>query len=665
MLMTAVVMLLSMSISANAELNLPTKMLGNENYYFYKVKKGDSIYGIAATIGIDVEELVRYNPAARDGVAKDQLLFFPVKDFQQQAKPVPQSTDVIIKTAPKTITHVVKRGESVYGIAQTYDMNVDDLVAANPQINEGIKAGDVITIPQPGERKVEPGQKVEPTNTIYHTIKRGETLYSVSKLYNCSIEEIMRLNPGVTADHFQADDVIKVSPGTANGTLTVSKPVQQFVPYEVKEGDTFENVALKHGIDLAKLRAANPDVDKLKKGKTIYLPQQGSVTKVTDMSAATEQDLERTYANQLDSVYNKVHQVEFDDKIDIAMILPFQLQNPEPPRQALLYTDYYRGFAIAIDSIGNNCGKRVTLDVYDTEHNLDVTDSLLALSKMKNYDVLIAPSEPKQLQRINKFGMENNVPVLNVFSTKNDDYTNNPMTIQVNIPSSYLNGRVIDFIDSKYNDYTVVYLEDPDLEKKDIYKDLQAHFKNTNRPTKTLTIVHDLTFKSLSQYLDPGTNYLFLPSSGEKSLLSKVASAIAETKEKRFDCEMAMIGYPEYTIFANEFKPTLKRIDTYIFSRFYNPGNAQSKAVEAKYLKMFDDEPMKTTPDMMLTGFDTGMFVINSLSANHELTSKEAAYKGIQTSFNFERASNWGGAINKSVKFIHFDPDSDKVTVEE
>lgn len=658
-------------IAAQAQLKLPTKNLGNDTYYYYKVKSGESIHGIAQQIGVSVDDLVRYNPSARDGVSKNQLLFLPVKDFNKNYKSPGSEPQLNAQTAPKTITHTVKSGESVYGIARSYNLSVDDLVASNPLIDNGINPGDEIIIPQPNS--VEQHQATTPDEVpavepieqgvIFHTIKRGESLYSVSKLYKTSIESLIELNPGVSAEHFRADDVIKVKPGDTRN-ITVNRPIKQFIPYEVKEGETYESIALANGIDVKELRAANPEMSKVKKGKTIYIPRPATETTVVNSADASVQDLERTYGGHIDEVYNEVHGISHDDRINIAIVLPFQLQKAEPPRQALLYTDFYRGFAVAIDSIGNNCGKQVTLDVYDTEHNLNVTDSLLALEKMKTYDVIIAPSEPKQLERINRFGKDNNVPILNVFSIKNDDYTTNPMTMQVNIPSSYLAGRVIEFIDKKFNDYTIVYLDDPDHEKKDIYRDLQNHFEKAGRPVKTLTIASELTAKKLSQYMDPGSSYLFLPSTGEKSLLEKVATGIGQAKEQRYDCDVALIGYPEYTMYTNEYKTKFQAIDTYMFSRFYNPRDYRVKSIEQHYKRLFDDEIMNTTPNMMLIGFDTGMFVIKGLAGNHELNSHEAAYKGIQTSFDFERVSNWGGSINKSVKFVHFTPDG-KIVVEE
>lgn len=69
-------------------LDLPVKKVRGEQYYYYKVKKGESIYGISKSLGLSVEEIVRYNPASADGVHKGDLLVFPYAEYAPAIDPV-------------------------------------------------------------------------------------------------------------------------------------------------------------------------------------------------------------------------------------------------------------------------------------------------------------------------------------------------------------------------------------------------------------------------------------------------------------------------------------------------------------------------------------------------------------------------------------------------
>lgn len=74
--LTAAVML---AVCASAvALDLKTKKVKGVEYYYYKVKKGESLYGISKSIGLSVEDIISANPFAADGVRKGDILLFPV-----------------------------------------------------------------------------------------------------------------------------------------------------------------------------------------------------------------------------------------------------------------------------------------------------------------------------------------------------------------------------------------------------------------------------------------------------------------------------------------------------------------------------------------------------------------------------------------------------------
>ena len=646
-LVTLAIASIIVACTVSAKLNLPTKTLGTERYYYYEVGKNETIHGVAAKIGVSKEDIIKFNPSARNGLVKKQLIFLPVSEFDTPAKPTaPRKVDV--NTLNNSILHVVKSGESVYGIAKAYNLSESDLVNANPSISGGLKVGEQLLIPTKAATATSDG-------IVYHTVKKGETLYGVARDYNTTIEKLMELNPGISGNNFRADDVIKVLPNTIKDII-INKPIKQFVPYVVANGDTYESVAAANGVTVKALRDANPDMKKLKKGKTIYIPKNSTDKQVVSTSTLTAQQLEETYKDKLDEVFEDVHQPNKDNSIDISIVLPFQLGMKNQSRNAKNYEEFYNGFLLALDSVGSRLTQPLNLNVFDTKQNLVTTDSILRLDVMKKSDIIIAPSEADQLLRVLRFGKNNDIDVLNCFATQNDDYINNIRSMQVNIPSPYMNAKVNEYIDNKFKDYVLVFLDDPSEQFKDIYDDIKSHAETTNHQRKTLTIASDLTGKSLSRYLEPGSNYLFIPSNGKESFFNKFAAGIKEAKDMRVDCELALLGHPEYTMYIKKHKDELMDIDTYIYSRFYLPDNQEVADINSKYVKTFGSKAANSTPNMSVFGFDTGMFLVNAFSHGIAPGSKKSAYKGVQTNFNFERANNWAGFINKSVRIIHLTP---------
>ena len=400
---------------------------------------------------------------------------------------------------------------------------------------------------------------------------------------------------------------------------------------------------------------------KLKKGKTIYIPRKAIDKQLVNTSTLNEKQLEEAYKDKIDGIYEDVIAPNKNNSIDISVILPFQLGMKDQTRNAANYVEFYNGFLLALDSVGSKLTKPLNLNVYDTKHNLNVTDSLLAIDKLKTSDIIIAPSEPKQLEKILNYGKNNNIDVLNCFATQNDDYINNSRVMQVNIPSPYLNARINEYLDTKFKDYVLVYLDDPQEENKDIYEDIKKHASEVKHQNKTLTIASELSGKTLSKYLEPGSSYLFIPANGKESLLNKFAAGLIEAKKTRIDCDLELLGHPEYTMYIKKHKDELMAMDTHIYSRFYLPTSEKVNDIKNRYVKTFGSQPSNSTPNMSVFGFDVGMFLVNAYVKGVIPGSKQSAYNGIQTNFNFERANNWAGYINKSVRIIHLTPKNDLI----
>lgn len=78
--LTAVVAALACIMSALA-LDLPVKTLKGTKYYYYKVKKNETVYGVSKKLGLTRDEIVNHNPAAEDGIKKGMILYFPYDEY--------------------------------------------------------------------------------------------------------------------------------------------------------------------------------------------------------------------------------------------------------------------------------------------------------------------------------------------------------------------------------------------------------------------------------------------------------------------------------------------------------------------------------------------------------------------------------------------------------
>jgi LysM repeat protein len=85
--------------------------------------------------------------------------------------------------------HSVIKGETLYSISKKYNISSEDILKANPEIKNGVQENSILTIPKSVKNIV------SSENVISHKVEAKETLYSISKKYNVSIEEIIAKNP--------------------------------------------------------------------------------------------------------------------------------------------------------------------------------------------------------------------------------------------------------------------------------------------------------------------------------------------------------------------------------------------------------------------------------------------------------------------------------------
>ena len=218
----------SFSLAASQPSLPKVEILGKE-YYYYEVKKGDSIYGIAKQFGWDINELIRLNPNTVSELKKGSRLYYPtgrgvegVDDDDASAAPAATGRGEAATEAEATpaepveaepIRHLVKKGETVYSISRQYNIPLEAIYASHPSAKQGIKAGETLVIRQ--DASSVPSDK----KYAYYTIKRGDTLFALAKQYNVTVADILKANPGVSESNFRAGDTVRIPTGQSTRSV--------------------------------------------------------------------------------------------------------------------------------------------------------------------------------------------------------------------------------------------------------------------------------------------------------------------------------------------------------------------------------------------------------------------------------------------------------------
>lgn len=134
------------AISTAFALDLPVKRVNGHDYYYYEVKRGETLLQIAERLGVSRENIIRYNPAASDCLRPGSNLYLPVDKFRDSNESNPGLDD-----SGKGLRYKVQRGESLYGISYHFRISPESIIALNPKAEYGVKAGDILILPLQGQ----------------------------------------------------------------------------------------------------------------------------------------------------------------------------------------------------------------------------------------------------------------------------------------------------------------------------------------------------------------------------------------------------------------------------------------------------------------------------------------------------------------------------------
>ena len=649
---TLLFLFIGITISTFAQnINYPKKTINGKEFYIYHVVSGEGFFAIGRKFNTTQEEILKYNPDAQYGLKGNQELLIPVN-----AQKAPSESENIF-------IHTVQPGETLYAIANMYHVTTQKLIELNPSSDKGIKIGFELRIPQSDINAS--------TNTdnkyVYHTIAPKETLFSVQKKYNSTIESIMIENPGLTPGTFTIGKVIRIIPDLQPEEIIeqeiikdVPKHKPTYIQYKVKRKETLFSISQKFNVSIQSILDSNPGLTKLSKNDIINIPTEETATLEEDYKQP-ETEIKPTIDSTrlINDIYNKINEVQKKNEITVALLLPFMLNQPESVESSL-YVEYYEGFLLAVDSLKKQ-GVSINLYVYDTEKSKNTVKTILNKPEAKNFDLIIGPVDDALIKIVADFAIQNNINMVNVFSLKNEEVTNNAHIFQTNIPHPYLYAETTQEFCNRFKDRKVVFIKDENAnDKKDFITTLKTDLNRQSLPYTEHTL-NEILANDAAVLTSINQPILLVPTSENISVLSKILPELRKVKEEHPDLVLSLFGYPEWQKNVSSFIESFYILDTYIYTRFYiDPTDKQTEIFYQKFKYWYSKELINASPKFGILGFDTGMYFLNALwkyGRNFETQLDQINARSIQTDFYFQRINNWSGFINKGIYFVNFRPD--------
>lgn len=201
---------------------------------YYTVKTGDSLWSISKRFGITVDELKKANNLKSNLLSIGQNLIIPGL------------------TSDTTDEYIVKKGDTLYGIARKFGLTVTELKKLNNLISNSLSIGDVLKVSKSTSN-------INGDNT--YTVKKGDSLYSIAQKYKTDVDTLKRLN-NLTSNNLSINQILKIP-----------KQSQTNQVYTVEKGDNLYGIARKFNTTVAAIKKLNNlDSDNLSISQKLLIP---------------------------------------------------------------------------------------------------------------------------------------------------------------------------------------------------------------------------------------------------------------------------------------------------------------------------------------------------------------------------------------------------------
>ena len=589
--------------------------IAGKKYYIHRVQKKQTVYSICRLYSVSEKELASSNPELFDGLKEGQELKIPV------SVDTPKSKDYIY--------HTVEAKQTAYFIAHKYGISVDELFLLNPEAKNGLKIGEELKIKKktsvPVNVKIVDNKAVTTTATatvvnqakdvnkiktdsikyIKHKVKKKETLYSISKMYNISSDEILSANPSVKANGLRKGEIINIP---------------------IKEEKIEEELAW-----------------------------EGNDTIVSDtlISDSVDCELSPVFDNQR--------------VIKIGLLLPFDLDiktlNLELSKQETSPTvirpntkpffEFYQGLLLSLKQFKKD-GYSFDLYVYDTKKSVYTAKSIITKPEIKQLDFIIGPIYQNVFDTVVKY-MPAGIPIINPLIDVSSSQSQKNTIMQNRFSKEVLYNEIVNHLTEYHNVNYIIIHNGKGSELKTIEKYKDVLLSSIDSLTDTITIktvnFNDGKRKAIEGAISKGrTNIVIIPSLEQ----GFVTNVITNLHVAAVEDSVILIGMEEWLKYNIEVKYYHSLYLAVFKNRYVDYKNDRVLKFQKEFMNEYGGVPSIYS----FVGYDTFKYYTNAFtSLTDDISNCLDKYKevGLSQKYSFEKKDNH--FINNGLFVVQYNKD--------
>ena len=188
-------------------------------------------------------------------------------------------------------SYTVKEGDTLESIAKVFRVSPSDIKSLNPTLEKGLQKGMLLIIP--GD-EISYFNKKQPTGFEKYTVKDKETLYGLAQRFHITQDDLRRYNMILYKKELRKGQEITI-PLYRDAPKEISKGKEGLTKYIVKPGEGLWRIAQNYGVTQETLERLNPNLpNPLKEGMEIWVPAgKSGVPEVTTDKALVLYQVEK------------------------------------------------------------------------------------------------------------------------------------------------------------------------------------------------------------------------------------------------------------------------------------------------------------------------------------------------------------------------------------
>lgn len=568
-------------------------IIDGKKFIIHTVEKGHTLYAISKRYMVTLEDIVKENPSSSTGVKVGDRLRIPYDRIDKAVARNPAPT-----IEKDYLLHTVSKKETLYSISKRYEVDPSDIIESNPEAAVSLREGASLKIPV-ARVKFVPSVNLIPADdgtTITHKVGKMETMYSLSKLYNVTVEEIKAANGGL-------------------------------------------GQGLREGMDLRipkNPEARNPGQSKSPSSENPF--QTTTTLGSSPISRSSDGKNPVMFGNY-----------------KVAMMLPFEMGRMDSIDRLgheLVALEFYQGAMIAIDSL-RQLGLDMDVYVFDTNKDAGRVKQLTARPELSDVDLFIGPLYKSELMALSEYASVHQSHVVCPVPQSGGILLNRPFLSKAHCDDATQLASLARFLIRRYSQDNIVMIAPMKPSKEKFSTLFSSAFMATRNGSVLLKelLTDQLTTAAIEAKLVTGKMNVIYAATNELAYVTSLINKLLDL-QKRYS--IILVGNEDWAKIDQIDNSYKNRLNLHLpMANFVDYESPLVKDFLSKYRERYGTDPNKYG----FLGFDVTMYYLYGMSKQGReffRTIDQPGMKLTSTKFKMEKPSETVGFNNFGTFIVRY-----------